>query len=282
MRFVRKKRWIIIFALVVVTVIGYHRSLSRLIENHVLLGLQKAVSIQSSKKEGQGVASKSIRTHTKSSGTVHSNLFGSLQTVRDPSSQLVLVNKENRLPSGYVPSDLVVPSVPFLYGARDAEFHLMRKVAALALARMFAAAKQDGVFMDGVSAYRSYATQASLFAQYVQQYGKLAAEQFSALPGESEHETGLAIDVSGSSGRCAVQSCFSKTPQAIWLQKHAATYGFIIRYPKGKQAITGYEYEPWHIRYVGILPAKYIVGHNITFEQYVAMMNGKTQPNSSL
>lgn len=194
---------------------------------------------------------------------------GGVQTITDPTSILVLVNKQNRLPNGYVPPDRVVPDVTFLYGARDAAFYRMRKVAAVALTRMFEAARQDGVYFDGVSAYRSYDTQKALFDQYVQQDGSSAAEQFSALPGESEHETGLAIDVSGSSGTCAVESCFADTRQAKWLQAHADQFGFIVRYPKGMEAITGYEYEPWHIRYVGVKPAEYIMQHGITLEQYL-------------
>ncbi len=90
----------------------------------------------------------------------------------------------------------------------------------------------------------------------------------SALPGSSEHQTGLAIDVSSSTGKCATQSCFANTKEAKWLQMKSSTYGFIICYPKVKESLTGYKYEPWHIRYVGVTLAKQLKKRNITLEEY--------------
>lgn len=92
--------------------------------------------------------------------------------------------------------------------------------------------------------------------------------RYSAVPGHSEHQTGLAIDVSGSDGKCAASDCFAGTPEADWIAQHAPEYGFIIRYPEGKEAITGYKYEPWHIRYVGVDIAKDIAAQNLTLEEY--------------
>jgi D-alanyl-D-alanine carboxypeptidase len=89
------------------------------------------------------------------------------------------------------------------------------------------------------------------------------------LPGTSEHETGLAIDVSGIDGKCAAEDCFAGSKEAIWLTKHVAEYGFIIRYPDGKDAITGYKYEPWHLRYVGIDIATEISDNDSTLENYL-------------
>ena len=91
---------------------------------------------------------------------------------------------------------------------------------------------------------------------------------YSAVPGHSEHETGLAIDVSGSDGKCAATDCFGDTMEAKWLAEHAAEYGFIIRYPKGKESITGYKYEPWHLRYVGVQIASEIAEQASTLEEY--------------
>ncbi|MNC65163.1 D-alanyl-D-alanine carboxypeptidase [compost metagenome] len=88
------------------------------------------------------------------------------------------------------------------------------------------------------------------------------------MPGHSEHQTGLAIDLSGTDGKCAAESCFAGTKEANWLADHAAEYGFIIRYPEGKQAITGYMYEPWHVRYVGKDIAASIAERGITLEEY--------------
>ncbi len=126
----------------------------------------------------------------------------------------------------------------------------MRAEAAKALEKLFAAAQKDGVKLYGVSAYRSYATQKALFNNYVRTQGQQHALQYSAQPGTSEHQTGLAIDVSSPSVNFGLEESFGQTPEANWLAEHAPAYGFIIRYPKGKESVTGYNYEPWHVRYV--------------------------------
>ena len=191
----------------------------------------------------------------------------SIQVVSQPASIPVLVNKQNKLPDNYNPSDLVTTSIPFISTATS-EKRKMRTEAAAALAKLFAGAKQQGVTLLGVSAYRSHATQTTLFNYYVKVDGYEKARSYSALPGTSEHETGLAIDVTGGNGKCAADDCFGGTIEAKWLQAHAADYGFIIRYPKGKDSITGYKYEPWHIRYVGPTIAKEIMSRGITLEEY--------------
>lgn len=179
----------------------------------------------------------------------------------------LLVNKDHRLPPGYRPGDLVYPDVPFIFAGRI-EKRMLRKPAAKALEQLFAAAKQDGLPLAGVSAYRSRQRQKQVFRYYVRRDGLKKALTYSAYPGASEHETGLAVDVSGADGRCAASDCFAGTREARWLARHAHEYGFIIRYPRGKQAITGYKYEPWHLRYVGRTAAKYIYARGITLEEY--------------
>ncbi|UOF90260.1 M15 family metallopeptidase [Fodinisporobacter ferrooxydans] len=190
-----------------------------------------------------------------------------IQVVSNPESILVLVNKYNALPDNYVPPDLVTPNIPFLYQGNP-EIHLMRKVAADALVQLVAGAKKDGIYIYGVSAYRSYATQQTVYDQYVATQGVQAANTFSAKPGTSEHQTGLAIDVSDSTGQYAVEDGFAKLPAAKWLAQHAYEYGFVIRYPKNKESITGYQYEPWHIRYVGKDVAKLLQKNGWTLEEY--------------
>ncbi|RTE09324.1 M15 family metallopeptidase [Paenibacillus whitsoniae] len=190
-----------------------------------------------------------------------------VQVVANPASVTVLVNKQNALPSSYEPNDLVYPNVPFTFNEKI-EKRKMRQVAATAIEKLFAGAEKDGIHLAGVSAYRSYATQKSVFERYVSMDGEEKAKTYSAVPGTSEHETGLAIDVTGSNGKCAAEDCFGGTKEAVWLEKHAYEYGFIIRYPKGKEAITGYQYEPWHIRYVGNDIAKEIQTKNVTLEEY--------------
>jgi len=186
----------------------------------------------------------------------------------DPDSILVLVNKQYGLPEDYKPRDLVYPDVPFTFSERI-DKRKMREEAATVLEQLFSGAKNDGISLLGVSAYRSSETQTDLFDYYVQKDGEKAAETFSAIPGHSEHETGLAIDVTGGDGRCAAEDCFADTEEAKWLADHAAKYGFIIRYPKGKEQITGYKYEPWHIRYVGKKAAMEMAERGITLEEYL-------------
>lgn len=190
-----------------------------------------------------------------------------LEVVAEPQSMTVLVNKQRQLPDNYQPTDLVYPNVPYLLPAKS-EKRQMRKEAAEALEKLFAAAKADGVSLAGVSAYRSHAYQKALFNRYVQKDGLEKARTYSAVPGTSEHETGLAIDVSGIDGKCAATSCFAGTKEANWLAQHAQEYGFIIRYPEGKDEITGYVYEPWHLRYVGTEVAQAISEKGITLEEY--------------
>ncbi|MFC5465233.1 M15 family metallopeptidase [Lederbergia graminis] len=190
-----------------------------------------------------------------------------IQVVANPASIEVLVNKQFKLPDNYSPKDLVYPNVRFIFSEK-VDKRKMRKEAATALEKMFAGAEVDGILLAGASGYRSQATQTILYNNYVKRDGKEAADRYSARPGHSEHQTGLTMDVSGSDGKCAVQDCFGGTPEAEWIAEHAHEYGFIVRYPKGKEHITGYQYEPWHIRYVGLDIAKEIYEQNITLEEY--------------
>jgi zinc D-Ala-D-Ala carboxypeptidase len=186
---------------------------------------------------------------------------------KEPDSIAVMVNKEYGLPENYKPTDLVYPEVRFTFKEKI-EKRMMRKEAAEALEKLFAGAEEDGIYLAGVSAYRSKETQTRLFNRYVKKDGEELARTYSAVPGYSEHQTGLAIDVSGSDGKCAAESCFGGTKEAEWLAQHATEYGYIIRFPEGKQDITGYKYEPWHIRYVGKDIATYIADKGITLEEY--------------
>ncbi|MDF2719105.1 MAG: peptidase, partial [Paenibacillus sp.] len=179
------------------------------------------------------------------------------------------VNKTNKLPDNFKPDDLVEPNIPFIFKEKS-DKRLMRKEAAGALEKLVAAAKKDGIALAGVSGYRSQSTQKTLFENYVKKDGEEAARKYSAVPGHSEHQTGLAMDISGSDGKCAASDCFAGTKEAKWLAEHAAEHGFIIRYPKGKEDITGYQYEPWHLRYVGTKAAKEIMEKGVTLEEYMS------------
>jgi zinc D-Ala-D-Ala carboxypeptidase len=190
-----------------------------------------------------------------------------LQTLAEPESTTVLVNKEYSLPEDYKPKDLIYPKVDFIFEDKI-EKRMMRKEAGKALEKMFKEAEKENMHLAGVSAYRSHQTQISIFNNYAEKDGEEKAKTYSALPGTSEHETGLSIDVTTHDGACAAQDCFGDTKEASWLAEHAHEYGYIIRYPKGKEYITRYKYEPWHIRYVGIEAATEIFKTSSTLEEY--------------
>lgn len=222
---------------------------------------------ESSSTSGSTVQSSGSSSSNTSGKSGYINSYSVEHVVANPTSQTVLVNKTYRLPDGYVPPDLVYPDVPFTFSDK-VDKRKMRREAAAALKNLFAGAKSDGVLLAGVSGYRSESRQTTLYNNYVKRDGVKAADTYSARPGHSEHQTGLTIDVSGSTGKCAAESCFAGTKEAKWLGKHASEYGFIIRYPEGKQSITGYKYEPWHLRYVGKDIAAEVTKRSITLEQY--------------
>ena len=140
----------------------------------------------------------------------------------------------------------------------------MKKEAAEAFMQMSDAATLDNIIIKNASAFRSYDYQVNLYNKYVEKDGKKAADTYSARPGFSEHQTGLCTDIN------QIDSGFEQTDAFKWLEKNAHKYGFIIRFPKDKEDITGYQYESWHWRYVGKKAAKIIKDENITFEEYYA------------
>lgn len=187
--------------------------------------------------------------------------------VDNPSDIKVLINKDNSLPSNYKPENLVVPNIDFTFK----EFHekkLMRKDAATALENLFRAGKKENINLYGLSGYRSYDRQKYIFTSKVMREGMKKANEFSAKPGESEHQTGLAMDVTSNSVGYGLSQYFGETREGKWLRKNAHKHGFIIRYPEGKEDITGYKYEPWHIRYIGKEVSTEIKDNNITLEEY--------------
>lgn len=198
-----------------------------------------------------------------------------LYSTTDPTSFWVIVNKQHPLqPSTYAPSDLRLPNVSQrLPGATEMQ---LRDEPADALEVMFAAAEKDGVKLQITTAYRGYAYQKTLYDGYVAKQGQAAADKQSARPGYSEHQTGLAVDIRPQSGECYLEACFGTTPEGIWLAKNAHDYSYIIRYPEGKESVTGYEYEPWHIRYVGKDLSQEMYDKNIlTLEEFFTVSGGQ-------
>ena len=185
----------------------------------------------------------------------------------DPSSITVFINREYALPEDYEPDDLVVPNVLFNLDYYD-ERKLMRSEAAAALEELFAAAEKDGYTLYGVSAYRSYSRQRKIFLNNIVKRGKEHTLKYSAVPGTSEHQSGLSIDVSTKSFGFRLLDDFINTPEGVWLSKNAYRFGYIIRYPVDKVEITGYAYEPWHIRYVGKDLAAYLYTNDLTLDEY--------------
>jgi len=144
----------------------------------------------------------------------------------------------------------------------------MRKEAADAISEMFKDAASCGEYLYGVSGYRSYSRQATIYDKNVRQRGSAATNMVSAIPGHSEHQTGLAIDISCKELMGLLSESFADTSEGKWVQKNCHKYGFIVRYPKNKEKITGYSYEPWHIRYVGTEVSTYLHDNDITLEEY--------------
>lgn len=163
--------------------------------------------------------------------------------IQSASSLLVVVNKQRPLnPKTYVPSP-----------RSSVNGVSLQKDAAIALKQMAAAMNKAGAGTLWLnSGYRSYSTQVDVHARQVKALGLAAGERLAARPGYSEHQTGLAADVSAIGQGCSIQVCFAKTKAGKWLAANAWQYGWILRYENGQTAVTGYQFEPWHFRYVGV------------------------------
>jgi D-alanyl-D-alanine carboxypeptidase len=173
-------------------------------------------------------------------------------SLSDPTSIWVVINKKRPLnPRQYVPAVLVVPDIKLRSNITSDE-RQVRNVNAAALKTLSDAARKDDITLTLESGYRSYGFQSTLYNRYVSQQGKDVADTQSARAGYSEHQSGLAADLGGvTKPACNVEACFSDTSEGKWIAANAYKYGFIIRYPAGKTPVTGYTYEPWHLRYVG-------------------------------
>ncbi|RSK27270.1 D-alanyl-D-alanine carboxypeptidase family protein [Bacillus sp. HMF5848] len=192
-----------------------------------------------------------------------------IKVILNPDNLLSLVNKTYSLSAEYKPGDLVIPNIEFIFGDLNIEKRYLRKPAAEAIEQLINAAKQEDIVLLGVSGYRSYKTQDYLYNNEVNTVGEEAASVAVALPGNSEHQTGLAIDISGSSVGYKLTQELGNVKEGQWVRDNAHKYGFIVRYPLGKEDITGYKYEPWHLRYVGIDAATYMFKNGLTFEEFM-------------
>ena len=181
--------------------------------------------------------------------------YQTIETIEAPSSVTVLVNKSHALPSDYVPDDLVsIPSYPNL---------LIKEEAATPFENLLAAAKLDNITLIPYSTYRSYAKQKSIYNRYLNQDPKEVVDTYSARPGHSEHQTGLALDI-----RSTTLSDRLTDSDYSWVLDNSYKYGFIVRYPKDNSTITGYQEEPWHLRYIGVEHATKVHELGITYDEY--------------
>ncbi len=161
---------------------------------------------------------------------------------------LVPVDKQHALPSDCGPPDL--RQIPAEWSLGGAQY--LRSAAAAALIAMFEAAQKEGIRIYALSGYRSYDTQAVVFNNEVATYGLAVAEKQSARPGHSEHQLGTTMDITSPSVNNDLVEAFGDTAEGKWLAENAHRWGFALSYPRGKEAITGYIYEPWHFRYLGV------------------------------
>ena len=184
--------------------------------------------------------------------------YKNIKTIENPNELLVLVNKNNKLDKNYVPNDLEEINVKY---SNEGKF--LRKDAKEAFETLSSDASKLGYKVIAVSAYRNYEYQDKLFNYYTEKYGIEYALGCSAKPGHSEHQTGLAVDVMGSNNS---YDDFEFSDEFEWMRDNAYKYGFILRYPKGKENITGFKYEPWHYRDVGKEVAKIIYEKNYNYK----------------
>ena len=191
---------------------------------------------------------------TKVNINLDKEFYSDYSEIKNPDDITVLVNKFNKLDENYEPKDLTTLSYSKAYK--------MRKEAAEAFDKLQAYALTEGVSFYPYSAYRSYDSQNIIYNRYVSQDGVLNADTYSARPGHSEHQTGLAVDIRSTGYYELIQKHYE------WLLENSYKFGFIIRYPKNSEYITGYQEEPWHLRYIGIDHATKIHELNITYDEY--------------
>lgn len=184
-------------------------------------------------------------------------------------NRLVLVNKTHKLAENYEPENLVQIYAHYTNNPKR-EFY-MNEEAYCKYVDMYDAAARENLYLKIVSAYRTETYQKNLYNSYVNNYGTQYAENYSARPGHSEHQTGLAVDIN------SLYTSFANSPEYKWLKDNAHKFGFIERYKKGCEHITGYAYEPWHYRYVGVDAAQIMYEKNITFEEYYSEYLNKSE-----
>lgn len=195
-----------------------------------------------------------------------------VEITADPNELLVLVNKKYKLPATYVPSGLINLGDS---GVRNSGHHVGRVVMLDDLKNMGNDARAAGIDLAIRNAYRSYGTQQSIYNNWLKKYGNdySFVDTFSARPGHSQHQLGTTIDFTTSESNDLIGDVFNSTRACSWLAENAWKYGFVLSYPSGGESITGYKYEGWHYRYIGVDNASAFKDSGLTLDQYLA-----TQP----
>ncbi len=188
------------------------------------------------------------------------NFYENIIPALNKNTNKVIVNKYYYLDENYIPDNLT--TIKNDYSSKTIE---ITKETNDAFENLVEQAQKENLTIIAVSGYRDYTYQENLYNNYVAKDGVEQADTYSARPGHSEHQTGLAIDISNNE---LPYTSFNKTEEYIWMVDNAHKYGFILRYPENKENITGYFYEPWHYRYVGIDIATEIYNEDITYEEY--------------
>lgn len=193
---------------------------------------------------------------------LNNDFYTYINPVYQPFCLIALVNKYNQLPCDYEPSDLEVIAPEF-----SEDGLVLRHEARLPFENMCQAALEEGIYLKAISTYRSYSYQETVYFKNftpdnsVEEYQK-NRDKVSARAGHSEHQTGFAVDIND------LEETFEMTPESRWLKENAHRFGFILRYPKGKEHITGYSYEPWHYRYLGAPIAEAVNFSNLTYDEF--------------
>ncbi|MGV8905262.1 MAG: M15 family metallopeptidase [Acetobacterium sp.] len=246
---------VLIIIVVVTVIIGVNRQTKTIQANEEAQKAQTTESLQITAQADPTVTPDNSKT--KETDTIVTN-----ENASSEEGITQVVNKNHRISADFVPDDLVSVDLP---STRDTQ---LRGVAATALSGLFNGAEAANLELFCCSGYRSYETQEGLYNWNVETYGVEGAELVSARPGMSEHQMGLAMDVTSASAGFDLLESFGSMPEGQFIKENAYKYGFIVRYPEGKTDSTGYAYEPWHLRYLGVAVATEIYNSGKTMEEY--------------
>lgn len=260
------KKYLVLISIIVIGITGYYSFSYLSTQYHIQQ--EKQAAIDKANAEKAAAAAK----EAKRKQPVYITLPGAqrIQAIVDDydltSSIWALVSKTKSISTEYIPANLIIPGVAVRDDKSDEEKSVRADIEQPLKNLFDAAAAASNQLMIG-SGYRSASLQDYYFYSAVSAYGEYEANQSVARPGQSEHQLGLAVDISTVSRECYLETCFGDTTDGKWLENNAYKYGFILRYGEDKVAITGYQYEPWHFRYVGVELATALHESGLTLDE---------------